>query len=356
MATLQDIADVVGVSTVTVSKVLRGKVKGSWPRSAAQAKRIREVAEQMGYRVDWRARALKTKRTHMIGILSTDKPETRTHDQNMLDGLVETLGEAGYHLVFVRVAKGSRGRDFTDARFDGLIIDYHIEPEELEIVRQSQLPAVIINAPSREQIVSVMPDHRKAGAIAARHLLALGHRRFGFIHSSTGEQARWPVHMVEYWREGIVQTLKEAGLADALIDIMPECSAADESPEAYYNIYKDILATDDRPTALIANHPCRAVESTLHHLGSLGLNCPKDISILAMGDEMGLTWCRPMMTAVRMPFGDMGREAARQLLAQIEKGDNTHELEPRPMKPELVVRESTGPAPEQVKIAKPLRK
>ncbi|HMO25618.1 MAG TPA: LacI family DNA-binding transcriptional regulator, partial [Tepidisphaeraceae bacterium] len=114
MATLQDIADRVGVSTVTVSKVLRGKVKGSWARSAERVQQIHKVAEELGYQVDWRARALKTRRTHMIGLLNTDRPETRLHDPRLLSGLIETLGNAGYSAVFYRVPGKRTHASFAD--------------------------------------------------------------------------------------------------------------------------------------------------------------------------------------------------------------------------------------------------
>ncbi|MEM8783570.1 MAG: LacI family DNA-binding transcriptional regulator [Planctomycetota bacterium] len=351
MATLQDIADVVGVSKVTVSKVLRGKVKGSYPRSAAQAERIRKVAKELGYRVDWRARALKTKRTNMIGLLSTDKLATHTHDPEILAGLVEVFGSAGYHLVFVRVGEGTSGRDFADARFDGLIIDYHIDPEELEIIQQAQLPAVVINAPSpADGIISVMPDHFEAGALAARHLLELGHRRIGFVDSSESEQAIWPRHMIGQWRAGIRREMKQAGCLDAFIDIEPRNGTETETPETYQPLFDQLLAGPDRLTALIANNGDRAVDVALGLSRRMGLRCPEDVSILCMVDEKAMPWCNPPITSVKMPFLALGREAAAQLIAGIEAdgGDRSTENPPAvkyPLEPKLIVRDSTSSPP-----------
>jgi DNA-binding LacI/PurR family transcriptional regulator len=350
MATLQDIADVVGVSTVTVSKVLRGKVKGSYPRSAAQAQRIREVAQELGYRVDWRARALKTKRTHMIGLLSTDQLATHTHDPQILAGLVETFGKDGYHLVFVRVGEGTRGRDFADARFDGLIIDYHIDPEELDIIQQAQLPAVVINAPSpAEGVISVMPDHFEAGAVAARHLLELGHRRIGFVDSSESEQAIWPRHMIGQWRAGIRREMKHAGCLGGYVDIEPRNGSEHETPETYRPLIRELFTQEDRPTALIANNADRAVEIALTLPQAHGLTCPADYSVVCMVDEKAMGWARPPVTSIKMPFLELGREAARQLLAAIESegaADRRRaDVENAALQPCLVPRASTRAIP-----------
>ncbi len=357
MATLQDIADVVGVSTVTVSKVLRGKVKGSYARSAKQAQRIRQVADELGYRVDWRARALKTKRTHMIGLLSTDKRETRTHEPRLLEGLVQMLGDAGYHLVFVRVGGGGAGDDFADARFDGVIIDYHLEPEEIEVIQQNNLPAVIINAPSVENIPSVMPNHRLAGRLAAEHLLKLGHRRLGYVQAAPVEQKRWPDHMVKRWRLGMLDAMREAGHEDGLVDVIPDVApGAPETGEAYGPALQRLFSADDRPTALVANNPFRS-DIVLHHLDRLGLECPRDVSLLSMGDREGLNYGRPSITCIDLPFEAMGDTAARLLIHQIEAAavpPTPAEATPGHFPVRLITRQSTAAVPSRVlRLASP---
>ncbi|MEM9882215.1 MAG: LacI family DNA-binding transcriptional regulator [Planctomycetota bacterium] len=340
MATLQDIADRCGVSTVTVSNVLNGKIKGSWPSSAARAQRVREVAHELGYRVDWRAKALKTKRTYMVGLLTTDKPETQVIEGQVLAGLIEAFGEANYQLVFVRVHKDAPNADFADARFDGIVIDYHLEAEELEVIRRAELPAVVINAPApSDNVLSVMPDHLEAGALAARHLLDLGHRRIGFVDSSESEQAHWPRHMIGQWRAGLRREMRHAGCADGLVEIEPRNGTKPETPETYRPLLASLYAGPDRPTALIANNGMRAARVALRLSASLGLRCPGDLSVVSMVDEPAMDWTAPPITSVALPFRDLGREAARQLVGRIESADP----EPRRPRAELVVRDSTAP-------------
>ncbi|MEM7624061.1 MAG: LacI family DNA-binding transcriptional regulator [Planctomycetota bacterium] len=351
MATLQDIADVVGVSSVTVSKVLRGKIKGSWPRSAAQAERIREVADQLGYRVDWRARALKNKRTNMIGLLSTDKVETRSYDFRLLEGLNETFADKDYNLVFVRARQDSNGHDFADSRFDGLVIDYHIEPEEIRIIQRAKLPAVIINAPSHDGITSVMPDHRVAGRLAAQHLLDLGHRRIALVQQATNQQSVWPQHMYQLWREGILDAMKDAGLdtGQEYTDIIPDFIDPAKDKHAYAASLAAFLEKPNRPTGVIVHNPEYTVEFVLQNLESLGLRCPDDLSVIAMSDEMQLGWTTPGVTAVRLPYRELGIRAAQVLVNKIEANrdddasDQTENVDDVEIK--LIVRDSTSPPP-----------
>ena len=351
-ATLQDIADVVGVSRVTVSRVLRGKVKGCWPKSAAQVQRIREVAEELNYRVDWRARTLKTGRTHMIGLLSTDKPQTRLHDPRLIDGLVDELGALGYHLTFVRVrpadADHQRGDDFADSRFDGLLVDYHLEEEELRIVQETRAPAVIINAPAPAPveggppggIVSVMPDHAEAGRLAVEHLLNLGHRRIAFVRNPTDERERWPQHMYDGWRASFRRTVEAAGGAYAEVEAAAEHPG--ERAAAYAAALRATLEGPDAPTAFLAINPEQAAEVLLPNLRTLGLNCPEDVSVLAMGGRPEARWTSPPLTCLHLPFRDVGTHTARLLVAMIEGEDP----EPTPrFELRVDAAGSTGPCP-----------
>jgi LacI family transcriptional regulator len=352
MATLQDIAERVGVSTVTVSKVLRGKIKGTWAKSAERVKKIHRVAEELGYQVDWRARALKTKRTNMVGLLSTNRPETRTHHPDLLAGLVEAMGEAGYDVVFYRVRSG--GAHFADARFDGVIIDYHIEPEEIALIEQAQLPAVIVNAPSVAGIASVMPKHVQAGQLAAKHLLQLGHRRIGYLQPTVLDGARWPTHMYRMWRDGIRRAMTAANLVDGFVDVIPADIVSEQGPIAFVPQLRELMHGKRRPTALIANSPGRAMEMILNPLRDLGFEVPGDVSVLSMGDEPALRWVRPQVSALSIDFRQLGIAAAKSLLSQIDNdvapsAKNRAELEESYV--ELRARHSTTAPPTRLRSA-----
>ena len=354
--TLQDIADVVGVSRVTVSRVLRGKVKGCWPKSAAQVERIRRVAEELDYRVDWRAKTLKTGRTHLIGLLSTDKPQTRLHDPRLLDALTDAFGTLGYHLTYVRVRPADAGRQrgdgFADSRFDGLLVDYHLEEEELRVVQQAQAPAVIINAPAPAPvdggdggdggcgIVSVMPDHAEAGRLAAGHLLELGHRRVAFVRTPTGERSRWPQHMYNAWRAAFRREVEAAGGVYAEVEAVAE--RLEDHAAGYAEALGAALGGPDAPTALLASNPEQAAEVLLPHLRAAGLRCPEDVSVLAMGHQREAGWTSPPLTCLHLPFDEVGADSARRLVAMIEG----REAEPPPrFGLRVVPAGSTGPPP-----------
>ena len=319
MATLQDIADRVGVSKVTVSNVLRGKVQGRGARTAAQVKRIREVAEELNYRVDWRARALKTKRTQMIGLLSMREEQFNMHNEQLFLALLSSLTERGYSLVMVQLdATTHGGSGFDDARFDGLLIDYFITPAEVAAVQRADVPALIINAPSLAGIESVMPDHHAAGRMAARALLEAGHRRIAHVRQSADQRAIWPQHMGDAWAAGIRAELEAAGLGDELLEIMPETAGSDEHERYYRPAIEAAVAAAVPPTAYIVDTAKHAANAVLRNLTALGVRCPEDASVLCLEDLDACTWIQPALTCLRVDYAGLGRAAAAELVARIE--------------------------------------
>ena len=346
MATLQDIADRVGVSKVTVSNVLRGKVQGRGARTAAQVKRIQAVAEELNYRVDWRARALKTKRTQMIGLLSMREDHFNLHNEELFLSLLNTLSDRGYSLVLVKIDPRTHGgTGFDDARFDGLLIDYFITPQEIEAVQRAKVPALIINAPGIDCIGSVMPDHRAAGRLAARALLDLGHRRLAHVRTSEDQRAIWPQHMTAAWAAGVLDEMRAAGLEDDYTELTAASAGLNEHERHYLPLIRSALASDRPPTGFIADSGRHAANGVLRNLTALGVRCPEDASVLCMEELDGCTWTQPSISALKTNYTGIGHEAAMRLVDQIEK------REARPVdlafqEPQLIRRESIGPPPD----------
>src|SRR3990172_11878636 len=102
--TIYEIAERAGVSSSTVARILRGDVRGSHRRSAATAERIQQLAREMGYRPNLRARAFSRGRTHGIGLLYTDDAWIfEGVNTEVVNSLVRSLQREGYHLVFAPI-------------------------------------------------------------------------------------------------------------------------------------------------------------------------------------------------------------------------------------------------------------
>ena len=99
--TIYEIAERAGVSSSTVARILRGDARNSYRRSVETAERMRQIAREMGYRPNLRARAFSRGRTRGIGLLYTDDAWIfEGVNTEVVNSLVRTLQQEGHHLVF----------------------------------------------------------------------------------------------------------------------------------------------------------------------------------------------------------------------------------------------------------------
>ena len=186
MVRLKDIAAAAGVSVMTVSKVLRDAPD----ISAATKVRIRQLAQQMGYRPDSAAQGLRNRTTRLFGIIipaSTNPFIART-----LMAIEEQAYEMGYDLIVAHSLNLSDReehliRRFLSRRIDGLFLSpvYRMEPAAPiydELLRY-RMPTVIMGhrAPFCSKFANVETDDIAGAYAATRHLLDLGHRKIAFL-------------------------------------------------------------------------------------------------------------------------------------------------------------------------------
>ena len=168
-----------------------------------------------------------------------------------------------------------------------------------------------------------------AAAQAARHLATLGHKRIAHIH---GPKTFRSAHERLYgFRNGLAEfglELEEGMTQEAGYTFETGVQAAD-----------NLLSMSKRPTAIFAGNDEMAI-GIYTSARKANLRIPEDLSIVGFDDTPMASRIWPLMTTVRLPIREMGREAARSLLDQLE-GHST-KLSKRFM-PEIVVRQSTAP-------------
>jgi LacI family transcriptional regulator len=110
--TIYEIAERAGVSSSTVARILRGEDRTSYRRSAETAERVRQIAREMGYRPNLRARAFSRGRTRGIGLLYTDDAWIfEGVNTEVVNSLVRALQNEGHHLVFCPIDDGGAWQD-----------------------------------------------------------------------------------------------------------------------------------------------------------------------------------------------------------------------------------------------------
>ena len=176
-------------------------------------------------------------------------------------------------------------------------------------------------------------DDLKGSELAVEHMVGLGHERIGYVagpqNVSTGHRRYL----------GFVQAMEAAGLP-VLAERVSYAAAFTEDEGA--QACAEVLRAEPAVTAIITANDRLAI-GCYDTLFERGLNCPDDVSIVGFNDMPFIDRLQPPLTSVRVPQREIGSTAADLLLAQLSDGGDT----PRQilLAPELVVRESTAPAP-----------
>ena len=323
--TLADVAELSGMSKTAVSLVLNDK-PGS-RLSAAAAEKIRNAAEELGYRPDPAARGLRLGTTRTIGFISDEVTITR-FASGMIRGV---LGAARQHDHAVLIAEtGGDGVErrsaveaMTDRRTDGLLFGLMASRSiDLSDV-PSKLPRVIVNGTSTNDDPSILPDERAAGADMVRVLLDAGHRRIAVIGDAPTQLYSPSVSVTIPARFHGVDSAFEAAGVRPVVRIPLEHWLPEFGYEATGR------ALDDHPevTALLCAND-RIAFGAYQAIAERGLVVPTDISVASFDDEEVASFQRPGLTTARLPYEEMARRGVEMLLGTREAA---HELVPMPV-------------------------
>jgi LacI family transcriptional regulator len=183
-------------------------------------------------------------------------------------------------------------------------------------------------------VTNIVLDHRHAAELALKHLKDLGHTEIAFFrgyeHSADAEH-RW---------NAINEVAGELGMKiDA--ELVVRLNSTDPTPNLGYPFGKELLARDRRFTALLAYNDISAI-GAIRAFQEASLRVPEDISVVGFDDVPAAQFNNPSLTTIRQPLHRMGELAVEVLIARIEEtGESRSEV---PVQPEIVIRESTGPA------------
>jgi LacI family transcriptional regulator len=327
--TIYEIAERAGVSSSTVARILRGDVRESHRRSAATAKRIRELASEMGYRPNLRARAFSRGRTHGIGLLYTDDAWIfEGVNTEVVNSLVRSLQREGYHLVFCPVDQsGSWEEIVLGGQIDGGVVFQALPADVSEAVREGQLPLVLLGDDSDTGMSQVVVDDFAGGYAATKHLIGLGHEHvMMFVHESVK-----PHCSVEERLGGYRTAMDEAGLAKQ------ECLRVSEG-EAVGRLVRG----ENRPTGVVCYSD---LESTLlvHALWQYGVAIPGDVSLVGFNDVFSTRFMTPPLTTIGFDAARIGELGTQLVLELVAASESERKPTVTTVKPKLIVRGSTGP-------------
>jgi LacI family transcriptional regulator len=330
-ATVKDIARTAGVSIATVSRVLNN------PDLVVAKKRdaVLRALRRHDYIPNQTARSMISRRSRAIGLILPTLANPVFVPA--IAAIEQELDRAGYALLINccerdPVRELAQTRTLIERGMDGLLItgSEHL-PDLPALLARHRIPYVSQDiALDKPMGPSIGLDNAGALATAIDHLHACGHRRIAVLSG--------PIHNTPSVRDrflSAIERIKYHGLAcpDAW------CAVTDDYENESTRIAAQrLLDCGERPTAVALTGDLLAL-GLMSECRARGLDIPRDLSIIGCGDTNMGQYADPPLTTIRMPFVDMGRAAARDLLALIA-GGKPPKLSILPH--ELVVRQSVA--------------
>jgi LacI family transcriptional regulator len=329
---LKTLASMLELSQTTISLVLNDSPAArSIP--ATTRERVLAAARKFNYRPNYFARSLRQSRSMSVGVLAPDLSEG--YYTVVMNGVQAALIEAHYFYFTVShhwdpELVREYPRRLMERAVDGFLLlnthaDFH-----------SPLPVVAISGHSDAPGVSnLVLDHARAAELALSHLHELGHRRIALMQGPDiipDSAYRW---------SAILEAAQKYGIAVAP-ELHVRLGQKQGTPEFGYVSIQEILARTRDFTAIFCFNDIAAI-GAIRALQDAGLHVPEDVSVVGFDDILGASYHTPSLTTVRQPLEEMGREGARILLERIAQPNQDDPAE-IVFQPQLIVRESTGPA------------
>jgi DNA-binding LacI/PurR family transcriptional regulator len=326
---MADVARLAGVSHQTVSRVLNDhpNVRGE------TRERVLSAIGDLGYRRNLAARALVTRHSRTLGVVSFDT--TLYGPASTVYGIEQAARAAGYFVSIVSLKTITRASVLeamgylTDHGVDGIVV---VAPQRSAARALADLPVEVPTVAVEGGRTGAGPvvrvDQADGARQAVEHLLSLGHETVWHVAGPTA----WleAEGRVRGWR----QALKAAGRR------VPEVIRGDWSPRAGYEAGHTLAAVDGLTAVFMAND--QMALGLLRAFTELGVRVPDDVSVVGFDDIPESEFFSPPLTTLRQDFGEVGRRSIELLLQRLESlpdGGERRGLIPA----QLVVRGSTGP-------------
>ncbi|MGN6550623.1 MAG: LacI family DNA-binding transcriptional regulator [Pararhizobium sp.] len=329
---LSTIAEMLGVSTATVSLALRDS-----PLVADGTRiKIKEKARALGYIYNRRAASLRTSRSGIIGVVVHDimnpfYAEILRAIEGELDRNRQTFILSNHY------DSVEKQRNFIETLLqlggDGVIMSPAIgtPADDLRLADENGMPAILVaRAVEGVDVPTFRGDDAYGITLATNHLIGLGHRVIAMVggtdHTSTGRDRY----------RGYVDALKKAGIpVDPNLRI-----AGPRTKQAGFEAAVHFLSMQQKPTAAVCWNDLVAI-GLMNGIARAGLVPGRDISVTGYDDLEEAAIATPALTTVWNGQADVGRAAARALLDKLNGSSEANGL--HLIKPEMRIRQSTAP-------------
>ena len=321
---LADVAARAGVSTASVSLVLRGA-----PGPSAETReRVLAAAAELAYRADRTASLLARRRRHLLGVLLDVR---NPFHAELVEELHAEADKAGYEVVLSTLTR-DRDEDraveaLLDFRCEALILLGPDSPEPVLDRLAAQVPCVVVGRMVGSADVDVVRPADDVGVDAAlHHLIGLGHTRIAFVDGGHGAVAA-------IRRRGYRRAMRLAGLSAQVVP-------GDHTEDGGVRAGRRLASAEDRPTAVVASNDRLAV-GLRDAFVRAGIDVPGAISVVGYDDSSLARLAHIDLTSVNQDAPAQARNAVQAAVSRLDEG-RTLRME-MVLVPHLVIRGSTAP-------------
>lgn len=342
-ATIDDVAELAGVSIKTVSRVTNREPN---VRKSTREK-VEDAIAKLNYRPNISARNLASNRSHFI-VLVYEDPSAYANPSSgyivrLQQGALRACRNVNYELLIHPCNYRSRdvGRELKAlvhrSHPDGIILAAPLSnmTKIVHAIEETGAPCVRLSPGENDDTeFSVGTNDREMSAEMTRYLASLGHKRIAFITGNPNHKAvgnRFP---------GYQDGLQQSGLkfSESLV------VAGDNSISSGEAGARKLLALKRSPTAIFAGNDDMAA-GVIRVADQLGVDVPEQLSVAGCDDNSLASQIYPALTTIRQPLSTMAEHAAMALISsKSDEGLTIQDMEIVPAS--LQIRESTGPAPD----------
>lgn len=332
--TLKDIAESLGVNASTVSRAL-DPAKAHLVKDETIA-RVRQAAKHLGYRGDHVAGSLRRRVTATVGVIVADL--ANPFIAPVIHGIANALAaEQMLPLIFETQDDPDQLKWGVDhllsRRVDAIIVAGARFGDRLVLEAATQFTPVVVAVRGLpgSPLPHVLHDDRAGGAMAARHLIELGHSRLA--------ELRGPMDIGNFVarHEGFRDACRDAGV-EVVGSLGYGARPIREEGERLAGDLVELCGTS-LPTAVFAHNDLMAL-GALSVFRQHGLVCPRDISLIGYNDSPTIDQVDPPLTSVAYPGIEVGRSAGTLALQLIARNDRP--IPGAVFQPRIVIRESTA--------------
>ena len=315
MVSLKDISVRCGVSVATVSKALNGHKDVS----AATREKLLKAAKEMGYFPNSQARALKTNRTHNLGVMFLDEAGSGlTHEffAKLLNSFKTKAEMLGYDITFISRSMGKgRMSTYEHCKYrnvDGVIIACtDFTSQDVYEVVNGDIPIVTIDH-IFDCRTAVMSNNEKGMRKLVDYVVSKGHTKLGFIQGNKSSVA-------DKRLAGFYKACISRG-----INVNSEwlLSGDYHNPDKTYELTKKLMSQKDRPTCVFMPDDYSAIGG-YNALKEMGFSIPEDVSVVGYDGTAYSQLIVPKLTTFSQDTAKIGETAAVQLISLIENPQTT---------------------------------